>query len=904
MLTWDEIQENAVKFSKKWKNAHSEEAQAQAFELEFFKAFDVEALDVGAFEHQVPKEIEGKGYIDYLWKGKIAIEMKSKGKDLDKAYTQLKEYIVQLPAEEIPDLLMVCDFETIIIYRRGKGGRKQFKVRELSKNIRQFANIAGYELTREIEDQIEVNVNAAEKMAVLHDALKDSGYEGHDLEVYLVRLLFCLFADDTGIFPQQSFLNYIENSKADGSDLSDRIARLFEVLNMPDNVRAKRTLLSADLRQFRYINGRLFADPLPSADFNSKMRRTLIDCSHFAWSAISPAIFGAMFQGVMDKAKRRELGAHYTSEENILKLIKPLFLDELWDELERVRYNKKLLEQFHEKLGTLKFLDPACGCGNFLIITYRELRHLELEVLKQKIGDKKQLRLDVSDLLKVTVEQFYGIECEDFPCQVAQVGMWLMDHQMNLRVQEQFGQYFVRLPLAQSAAIVHGNALRIDWTDVVPKRELSYILGNPPFKGFKYATLEQKEDMRLVFGEICNTALLDYVSAWYKTAAEYMQGAAVQVAFVSTNSIVQGTQVGQLWGILLEKYHVHINFAHQTFKWSNEAKGKAAVHCVIIGFSLKNKTPKLLVDYDDAAGEGVSSHVDKINPYLLNADNVVVTSRTKPLCGVPELFMGNQATDGGNLIIDANIYEEFIEAEPLAKKWIRRYMMGHEFINNITRYCLWLKDCPPTELRQMPHVLERVNNVRKTRLNSTKKATVKNAEKPTLFEDVRQPDSSYIAIPITSSEARRYIPIGYLDRDTIAGNTLFIIADASMYHFGILTSNVHMSWMRIVGARLKSDYRYSKDIVYNNFPWPEVTDKQKIAIEEEAQGVLDARALFPNSSLADLYDPLTMPPALSKAHQSLDRLVMQAYGFSATNTTEANCVAKLMQLYQKLAEKK
>ena len=896
-LTWDEIQANALAFSKKWQDAKSEEAEAQGFLIDFLRVFGVdEPMQVGDFEYKVPLTSGKTGYIDYVWKGKIAIEMKTRGKSLDLAYNQLQNYMQHLPHEEIPDLWLVCDFENMQLRRRSTSEIWDFKKKDLCRHIKKFADIAGYTTERTHEDQVEVNVKAAERMAKLHDTLKTHGYEGHELEVYLVRLLFCMFADDTGIFPQHSFLNYIEQSKQDGSDLSHRIADLFEILNTSDELRAKRTLLSDELKQFRYINGALFEERLPPVVFDEKMRKTLIECIKFDWSKISPAVFGAMFQGVMDKDKRREMGAHYTSEENILKLINPLFLDELWAEFDRVKTSPAALDQFHEKIARLTFLDPACGCGNFLIITYREIRLLELEVLKMK-QSSNQLMLDVSAMFKVNVEQFYGIELEHFACQVAQVGMWLIDHQMNLRVSEQFGQYYARLPLTQSATVVHGNALRMDWEDVVPKRELSFILGNPPFKGFKYATQEQKDDMQLVFGDVGKTALLDYVGAWYKMAAEYIQGTKIEVAFVSTNSIVQGTQAGQLWGILLDKYNVKINFAHRTFKWNNEAKGKAAVHCVIVGFSLMDRPKKLLVDYEDISEDGELSYVEKINPYLLNADNIVVVSRRKPLCDVPEIIMGNQAMDGGNLIVEAKDYEEFISKEPLATKYIKHYRMGADFINNKPRYCLWLKNCPPSELRKMPHVMERVNNVRKMRASSTDSGARRLSESPTLFRESRNPDK-FVAIPITSSEARRYIPMGYLDKDTIAGNTLFIMEDATLYHFGILTSNVHMAWMRTVGARLKSDYRYSKDIVYNNFPWPDATDEQKANIETLAQAILDARANYPESSLADLYDPLTMPPDLLKAHQQLDRAVMKLYGFPVKDFTEADCVARLMELYE------
>ena len=490
-LTWDEIQNRAVSFAKRWENATDEKSEAQSFIRDFLAVFGVmDASSVGCFEERALRD-SGRGFMDYFWPKKIAIEMKSRGKNLSHAYEQLKDYVLHLPAEEMPDLLMVSDFEKIILYRRTTGEKFSFKPKDLRKNIRRFATIAGYETSREYEDQVEVNVKAAEKMAKLHDALKMHGYEGHSLEVYLVRVLFCMFADDTGIFPRDSYLNYIENSKEDGSDLASRMTRLFEILDMPPEVRSKRTLLSPDLLQFRYINGGLFKDSLPSADFDKAMRCALIDCCKFNWEKISPAIFGAMFQGVMDKGRRRTLGAHYTSEENILKLINPLFMKELWQEFEKSKVNPKLLDQFHDKISKLKFLDPACGCGNFLIIAYRELRRLELEILKMKVSTRQGF-LDVSSLLRVSVEQFYGIELEDFPGQIAQVGLWLMDHLMNLQVAEQFGQYIARLPLTQTAHITHGNALRLDWNNIISNKELSYLLGNPPFNGYSEQNQEQK----------------------------------------------------------------------------------------------------------------------------------------------------------------------------------------------------------------------------------------------------------------------------------------------------------------------------------------------------------------------------------------------------------------------------
>ena len=903
-LSWEDIQSNAITFAKKWRDAKNEEADAQGFEADFLRVFGVaDARSVGSFEHKVPLSDGKMGYFDYLWAGKLAIEMKSRGKDLDAAFLQLQNYIQHLPPEEMPDLWMVCDFENIRLNRRSTNEVWSFKTRNLRRNIKRFAAIAGYETERVWESQAAVNVKAAEKMAKLHDALRDIGYDGHALEVYLVRLLFCLFADDTGIFPENSFLKYIEDSRPDGSDLSERIARLFEMLDMPEETRAKRTLLADELKRFRYINGGLFRAALPFAEFSEKMRQTLLDCVGFDWGQISPAIFGAMFQGVMDKDQRREMGAHYTSEENILKLINPLFLDALWQEFDRVKTDPAALERFHEKIAGLKFLDPACGCGNFLIITYRELRQLEFEILKMKRSEMSyaQMRLDENLLEKdilVNVNQFYGIEYEDFPCQIAQVGMWLVDHQMNNLAADYFGIPFVRLPLRDSATIVNGNALRMDWEGVVPKNELSYILGNPPFVGYSNQTAEQKADMLAVYVDANGKPFkaagkIDYVAAWYYKAAQMMRGTRLRAAFVSTNSITQGEQVAAVWQPLYALFGIHIDFGYRTFKWSNEAKGKAAVHCVIVGFSTAHQGEKVIYD---GAQEAAAQN---INPYLVDAPDIFVESRKKPLCDVPEMQKGNIPVDGGSLIIESADYADFLAREPQAEKHIRRLVGADEYINKKDRYCLWLADVNPAELRKMPLVMERVERCRQFRLASPKAATRKCADYPYLFMEIRQPTKKYILIPRHSSEKRRYIPFGFMDADVITTDANSIIADAELYHFGILTSNVHMVWMRAVCGRLEMRYRYSNDVVYNNFPWPEAADEQKAAIEALAQGVLDARAQFPGSSLADLYDPLAMPPALKKAHESLDRAVMKLYGFTPQNTlSEAACVAKLMERYR------
>ncbi|MCL2710785.1 MAG: hypothetical protein FWE95_07880, partial [Planctomycetaceae bacterium] len=747
----------------------------------------------------------------------------------------------------------------------------------------------------EFDEQFEVNVRAAEKMANLHDDLERHGYAGADLEIYLVRLLFCLFSADTGIFPKDAFLSYVKNSKEDGSDLSGRMVRLFEVLNVPDEARTKRTLLSPELRAFRYINGRLFEDRLPSADFDAKMRETLLDCCRFDWSKISPAIFGAMFQGVMNRNLRRELGAHYTSEKNILKVIDPLFMDDLRLELAKVKVSPKRLDEFHERIAKLKFFDPACGCGNFLMVAYQQLRELEIEVvrIKKKRRGRDQKVLDISMELKVSVEQFYGIEIEEFPCEVARVSLWLMDHLMNRLASKELGQYYERLPLSkEGATIIHGNAHRIDWESVVPKGELSYILGNPPYSGARTMTATQKEDMLLAFGTVKNVGNLDYVTAWYKRATDMMTGTTIRVAFVSTNSIAQGEQVAILWKSLIER-GISINFAYRAFKWANEAKGKAAVHCVIIGFSFVDAARKCIFD-----GETKNS-VARINPYLVDAPDIFIERRETPICNVPPIGIGNKPIDNGNFLFTKKERKEFLRQEPQAKKWFRPWMGSDEFINGYKRYCLWLGDCPPSELRQMPEVMKRVEAVRKFRRDSKSAPTRKLAGMPCRFHVENMPKSKYIVIPETSSERREYIPIGFLTPNVLCSNAVRIMPNATLYHFGILTSSVHMAWMRYVGGRLEMRYRYSKDIVYNNFPWMDATDEQKAKIEELAQDVLNARVQFPNSSLADLYDPLTMPPVLLKAHQALDRAVIKLYQFK-TDMSESAIVAALMKMYQKL----
>ena len=892
-LSWNEIKDRALKFSKEWEDTSNEEADAKPFLVEFFNVFGISSKRVSTFEHRVKKLDDKDGYIDLLWKGTILIEMKSRGKNLDKAFGQAKDYIHGLKEHELPKYILISDFENFRLYDLEESKLIEFKLNELVNNVPHFGYLLGYQ-KKVYKEQDPANIKAAELMGKLHDRLEEIGYTGHPLEVYLVRILFCLFAEDTTIFNKQQFQDYIEQrTSIDGSDLAAKLQELFQLLNTPHGKRFKN--IDEQLAEFPYVNGKLFEEILPMASFDSKMRQAVLDCTYIDWSKISPAIFGSMFQSVMNPKERRNLGAHYTSETNILKLIKPLFLDELTKEFEGIKHNKNKLQEFHQKLSTLKFLDPACGCGNFLVITYRELRLLEFEVLKalNKSGEKFY---DVSQILWIDVDQFNGIEYEEFPARIAEVAMWLIDHQMNMMISNEFGQYFVRLPLKKSAKIVHADALETDWENVVSKNELSYIIGNPPFIGSNIMKQSQRDQIVKQFENSAGGGTLDYVTGWYIKSSKYILNTKIKVGFVSTNSIVQGEQTNLLWSLLQNKYKIKIHFAHRTFKWSNEAKGNAAVYCVIIGFASYDTINKIIYDYEDIKGESHAIKAKNINAYLIDGQDILVDKKQKPICKVPDILKGNYYAKSEGLIIEEEDLDYLVKNEPLAKKWIKYLIGADEFINNKKRYCLWLIDCPPDELRKMPLVMERVNRVREDRLKSTDKG-MRNLS-PMRFRETNNPEKCLV-IPVVSSERRKYIPMGFIYKDTISTNGNLIMPNAGLYHFGILMSIMHMVWVKHICGRLKSDFRYSKDIVYNNFPWPEKpTEKQIEAIEDAAQKVLDARLQFPTSSLADLYDPLTMPPVLVKAHNELDKTVDLAYRPQPFKS-EANRMVFLFELYEK-----
>ncbi|KAF0183244.1 MAG: DNA methyltransferase [Nitrospirae bacterium] len=923
-LSLNEIKDRALAFSREWEGEQVERAEAQSFWNDFFTVFGISRRRIASFEEPVKKALplfekntpKGSGRIDLFWRGVLIAEHKSLGRDLDTAYKQALGYFSGLFERDLPRYVIVSDFARFRLYDLDKNVQTEFLLRDLYKHIKLFGFISGY-TTQKIESHDPVNIKAAERMGKLHDRLRANGYSGHQLEMLLVRLLFCLFADDTTLFePRGSFRDFIENAtKEDGSDLGSQLTMLFQVLNMPEEKRQKN--LDELLVVFPYVNGKLFEETLPIAACDRAMRDLLLDCCGLDWGLISPAIFGALFQCVMDEegtARRRNLGAHYTSEENILKLIKPLFLDALWEEFETAKRSANKLFELHKKLARLKFFDPACGCGNFLVIAYRELRKLELEILRA-VRQTGQQHLNIFQLVQVDVDQFFGIEIEEFPAQIAQVALWLTDHQMNMQVSEEFGQYFRRLPLIHSAKIACGNALRMDWNDVVSAEQVDYILGNPPFVGKHYQNAGQKEDLGLIFSGVKGAGVLDYVTAWYLKTVQYLHGndkAAglldglfgktegpgdrVKVAFVSTNSITQGEQVGVLWSELL-RLGVRIHFAHRTFSWSNEARGNAAVHCVIIGFGLHDTDRKTIFEYDSPNGEPHAIAAANINPYLVNAADILVGKRSKPICDVPEMGYGSKPADGGNLILSEAEKTELLTAEPSAEMYLRAYVGADELLYNYRRYCLWLKDVPPAKLRSMPNIVIRLKAVRDMRQNSSDANTKRWAEYPSLFQTDRQPKSDYLAIPEVSSERRNYLPVGFMGSEVIASNKIYTLPNATLYHFGMLSSGMHIAWTRYIAGRLESRYQYSNQIAYNNFPWPDKpTEKQVAAVEQAAQAVLDARASHPESSLADLYDPVAMPPDLRKAHQSLDKAVDAAYG-KKTFTSDAERVAFLFDLY-------
>ncbi len=907
----------AARFAADWKGRGDEKQETQRFWIELLtKVFGIDGSTAISFE--VPVKLDHTSFIDgYIESTRVLIEQKGREIDLRKGYKQsdgsmltpyqqARRYAGYLPYNQVPRWIIVCNFQEFQIHdmNRPNDEPEVLKLADLEKEFHrlQFLVDTGSE---HIKKEMEISLQAGELVGVLYDTLLKQ-YKDHNdpetlksLNKLCVRLVFCLYAEDAGIFGNRSmFHDYLQGHEREARQA---LINLFKILDTKSEDRDP--YLDDDLLAFPYVNGGLFADEnivIPRLD------ETIVDLilrkasEDFDWSAISPTIFGAVFESTLNPETRRSGGMHYTSIENIHKLIDPLFLDGLkaeFAEIEAVtveRTRKTKLETFQRKLAGLKFLDPACGSGNFLTETYISLRRLENETIS--LLHKGQIMLDMGNPIQVSISQFYGIEINDFAVTVAKTALWIAESQMMKETEDVVHMTLDFLPLKSYANIVEGNALRTEWTDVIPKHELDYIMGNPPFVGGMMMSRAQHDDLANSFPECKKIGEADYVAGWYAKAAHYIQGMRVRCAFVSTNSICQGQSVSSIWKPLFEM-GIHIDFAHRTFRWDSEAKLKAHVHCVIVGFSTATYSGKKILYSTDRP-----QIAQNINAYLLDADNVFVENRSTPLCEVPRMFFGSMPRDGGGFVLTESEKDDLIKNEPLAKKWIHLYLGADEFINNKKRYCLWLVGAAPNELRSCKEVMRRVENVKLFRASSKAAATRKFAETPTLFCQIAQPDTDYVIVPAVSSERRRYIPIGFMDKETIASNLVQIIPNANLYHFGILTSNVHMAWMRAVCGRLKSDYRYSKDVVYNNFPWPTPTDAQKAKIEQTAQAILDARALYPDASLADLYDETTMPPELRKAHQQNDKAVMVAYGFWGKLNSEPACVAELMRMYQKLTK--
>ncbi len=924
-MTDAERREAARQFYQKWTGKGREDEDARSYWIDFLQ--NIMGIDHVTDRVDFEKKVIGpdgntKRIDAYIPETRVLIEQKSLGIALDKPqqghngmtpYEQAKMYDNSLPFDEKSRWIIVSNFAEIWIYDLNEKRPEPNKL--LLSDIQSKYSLFEFLVNKnqqKISQEMEVSIEAGKFVGLIYDALlkqyinPESEESLKSLNMLCVRLVFCLYAEDAHIFGDNGhmFHDYLDSFET--KDIRKALIELFRILDTPEEKRDPYD--DSLLSQFPYVNGGLFADEeIEIPRFTEEIRDILLAKASegFDWSMISPTIFGAVFESTLNPETRRSGGMHYTSIENIHKVIDPLFLDDLKDELKEIKEiqvvntKKARLKAYQEKLSSLKWLDPACGSGNFLTETYISIRRLENDVIKTLKGGQMELITDEEfSPIKVSIDQFYGIEINDFAVTVAKTALWIAESQMMRETEDILLQQLKFLPLTTNAHIVEGNALRIDWNEVCHRNKMNFVMGNPPFVGMAMMSKEQKSELGELFKGNKKSGTLDYVSGWYLKALRYINNTRIKVAFVSTNSVTQGEQIGAMWKYLFdEEPEMRIIFGYRTFVWNSEAKIKAAVHCVIVGFCAYQYDGDRVIYQSDEYKKCSS-----ITPYLTEGEPVFVERRTKPLSDVPPIHRGNQPTDGGNLIIEEEDYEEFIKREPKAGKFIKRFMMGYEFINNKKRYCLWLVDASPKELSEMPLVIERVKKVKEMREASTFEQTRRMADTPTRFREQINPDT-FIAIPKVSSERRRYIPMGYLDNNTIPGDKLFIIENAQLYHFGVLESNVHMAWMRAVAGRLKSDYSYSKDIVYNCFVWPELSEEQKEKIGHTAQMILDARDKYPDSSLAELYNPLTMPPELQKAHTENDRAVMQAYGFDIKNTSEADCVAALMKMYQELTSK-
>ena len=922
-------QEKIKAFVERWTGKGYEKGESQVFWIELLTdVLDVETpSEIISFEDQV--KLDHTSFIDaYIKTTHVMIEQKSIDKDLKAPikqsdgtlltpFQQAKRYASELPYSKRPRWIVTCNFKSFLIYDMEQPQGEPFEI--LLENLPKEAHMLKFLVVDKsalLKHEMEVSIQAGDIVGRLYDVFLQQ-YQGettqtdlHALNVLCVRLVFCLYAEDAGVFAKDQFVEYLQSFRPENMRMA--LIDLFRVLDTPLEARSR--FLEDKLKAFPYVNGSLFHQqpgedipPITEQAADLLIHHASLD---FDWSDISPTIFGAVFESTLNPETRRAGGMHYTSIENIHKVIDPLFMDDLNEQfsvitaLPKGKQRKQKLEEFQTHLSELTFLDPACGSGNFLTETYISLRRLENKVISQLLGGQTMMGFEEISPIKVHIHQFYGIEINDFAATVAKTALWIAEAQMMNETERiiQFNNDY--LPLKSYNNITEGNALRVNWEDVVPKDKLSYIIGNPPFVGYSNQDKEQKADILSVYvdekGKPYNTAgKIDYVAGWYFKASLFIQGTKIRCAFVSTNSICQGEQVAGVWKPLYDRFGIHIDFAYRTFRWDSESNLKAHVHCIIVGFSAFNNSSKRFI-----VESNIKKHVENINAYLINGLDIFVESRSKQIADVPSMVYGNKPTDGGFLFLSEEEKDEVLIKEPNIKPYIRKILGAQEYINNKERYCLWLVGVSPSIIRSSSFIKERVNAVREFRIASPKKATQISGDTPTLFQEVRQPSSDYIIVPRVSSENRRYIPMGFMTPDIICNDSIQFIPEATLFHFGVLTSNVHMAWMRAVCGRLKSDYRYSKDIVYNNFPWPSPTPEQQAKIEQTAQAILDARALYPDSSLADLYDPVLMPPELLKAHRENDKAVMQAYGFPIKDFTESDCVAELFKMYKAMTEEK
>lgn len=895
-LSWNEIKHRAVGFSAEFKEESREHAEAKSFWDAFFDVFGISRRRVASFEQAVALVNRRRGFIDLFWKGLLLVEHKSRGEDLSTAYTQALDYFPGIAEDDLPRFVLVSDFARFRLHDLESSlPAVEFRLEELHKYVHAFAFLLGREQRRHT-DEAPANIKAAQLMGQLHDVLKGGGYTGHQLELLLVRVLFCLFADDTGIFEKDTFRFYLEEkTKPDGTDLGLHLNAIFDTLDTA--VSNRQAALDEELQQYPYVNGTLFKERFSPPAFDSRSREMLLSCARYDWSQVSPAVFGSLFQVAMDPLQRHYLGAHYTAESNILRAIRPLFLDDLEAEAERVKMDKRQLEALLGRIAKIRILDPACGCGTFLLVAYRHLRSLELTVfghLKRLSGGQESFSVDFAK--SINVDSMYGIELEELPARIAETALWVVDHQMNVLASEQFGQYFTRLPLTTSPNIRHGNALTLNWADVVDPKALTYVVGNPPFAGKKRRTAQQNQEHASVCAGVKSSGVLDFVCCWFLKAAEFVRGTKIEVAFVATNSISQGEQVGILWGQLL-KLGMSIAFAHRTFAWTNDAGRKAQVHVIIIGFGPTARPVRRLFDYVDPAGDPIEARVTRINPYLVDAETTLLSKRKQPICPWPPITFGSMPNDGGHLLLDASEKESLLAAEPAAEKWLRPILSSHEYLNRIDRWCLWLGGILPSELAELPEIKKRVEGVFAHRAQSTREGTRKLARFPTLFGEIRQPQAEFIVVPRHSSETRRYIPMAIEGPSSIVSDSCAWVGASDPFTFGVLMSGMHMAWVRQVCGRIKSDFRYSNELVYNNFPWPHsTTPEARSRVTDAARDLLAVRQKYIVEPLEALYDPVSMPADLVRAHGRVDTAVEKCYRRNAFKT-DLERVAFLFEQY-------